>query len=316
VQPQDVLRLKRDKPSMQMVSVVPAANSPGFITGYGWNDLNGKKAPWLDVRVRQAMSMALDRESYIIAFYNVDQFEDAGLPVETYYNTSMGPIPGVTLDPRDKDFGENAKYLSYDVAEAKKLLSAAGFGDGFEYDAHFVGSNNFGAAYPKQTETMNSFYREAGLKPNAVPIDYNLRYLPDFVTQQGKHEGTVYRIGAVTSPDAVDYYVWRFYSKSGATSGAVFTGGTGEMAGDPEVDSFIDKAKAETDAKKRVAILGDLQRHLAKMCYCVPNPGAATRFDVAWPAVKNFYAFQNDSRAINQGYYTWWIDDTQPPIKS
>ena len=316
VQPQDVLTVKHDEPSMQMVKLVPASNSPGFITGFGWNDLDGKKAPWLDMRVRQAMSMALDRDAYITAFYNVDKFEAAGLPVDTYYNTSMGPIPGVALDPRDKAFGENAKYLSLNVIEAKKLLAAAGFGEGFEYNANFVGSGNFGPTYPKQVETMNSFMREIGLKPNAVPIDYNLKYLPDFVTQRGKHEGVVFRIGAVTSPDAVDYYVWRFYSKAGATSGAVFTGPDGgEMSGDVQVDTMIDKAKAETDAKKRVAILGDLQRYLAKMCYCVPNPGTATNFDVAWPVVKNFYTFQNDSRAINQGYYTWWLDQAQPPIK-
>ena len=233
-----------------------------------------------------------------------------------YYNTSMGPIPGVTLDPRAKDFGENAKYLSLDVTEAKKMIAAAGFPDGFAYDANFVGSGNFGPTYPKQTETMNEFMRGIGLKPNASPIDYNLKYLPDFVTRQGNHEGVVYRIGAVTSPDAVDYYVWRFYSKAGATSGAVFTGpGGGGLEGDPQVDTYIDKAKAETDAKKRVAVLGDLQRYLAKMCYCVPNPGTATNFDIAWPAVKNFYAFQNDSRAINQGYYTWWLDNTQAPLK-
>ena len=53
VQPQDILRLKHDHPEMQMVQLTPASNSPGFINGFGWNDLDGKKAPWLDIRVRR-----------------------------------------------------------------------------------------------------------------------------------------------------------------------------------------------------------------------------------------------------------------------
>ena len=68
----------------------------------------------------------------------------------------------------------------------------------------------------------------------------------------------------MTSPNPTDYYVWRYYSKSGATSGAIFGDiGSGDGAGDPKVDDFIDKAKAEFDADKNAAILGDLQKYLA-----------------------------------------------------
>jgi peptide/nickel transport system substrate-binding protein len=282
----------------------------------GWLDLNGKKSPFLDQRVRQAMSMAIDRESYIDTFYNVSKFKADGLPVETFYHTAMGYIPGVTLDPRSKDFGPNAKYYTHDPAEAKKLLSAAGYANGFDYDSHWPNFPLFGPTFPNQIAVMESFNSEIGLKPHSDPIDYNLKYLPDYVTRRGKHEGIVFTLGAVTSADPVDYFVWRYYSKAGATSGAVFLDqGSGDGAGDPKVDDFIDKAKAETDAKKQGTILADLQRYLAEMQYAVSSPGIATSFSLAWPAVKNYLTFQEDSRAINSFYYTWWLDDTQPPFK-
>ena len=316
IQATDVVDIKKTAPAIKMYSFVPATNSPGAVVGFGFNPGGGAKSPWNDVRARQALSMSFDREAYIDVFGNVSNFAKDGLDVEQHYFTSIAYIPGVTLDPRKSDFGENAKYYKRDIAEAKKLLAAAGYNDGFEYPSHFVGSGNFGAAYPKQAEVMDQFARDIGLKPKADPIDYNLKYLPNYILTRGKHDGIVYRIGAVTSPSPVDFFVWRYYSSS-TTSGALGfdVGGKGDGSGDPAVDALIDKAKLETDSKQQVALLGDIQRYLAKMQYSVTKPGNADTFLMAWPAVKNYATFQGDSRAINDYYYTWWLDENEAPIK-
>ena len=31
--------------------------------------------------------------------------------------------------------------------------------------------------------------------------------------------------------------------------------------------------------------------------------------------MKNYLAFQGDSRAINSFYYTWWLDENEAPLK-
>jgi ABC-type transport system substrate-binding protein len=177
----------------------------------------------------------------------------------------------------------------------------------------------FGAAYVQDVDIMDQFAREIGLNIKATPLDYNLDYLPKYVTQQGKVSGLFYGIGAVSSPDATDYYVWRFYSKSGATSGSLGFGGPdgslGDQSGDPEVDSMIDKAKAEFDGRKRNAILGDLQRHLARQAYMVARPGFADTFQLAWPAIENFATFQGDSRVIlggTHGINLYWYNTEKP----
>jgi ABC-type transport system substrate-binding protein len=318
VLPDDIVPTKKDVPDLNMYSfVAPNANfTPGFTQRFGYLDINGKKAPWTDVRVRQAMSMALDRDTYIDVFGNVSKFGSQGLPSESYYYTSMGYIPGTTLDPRKSDFGENAKYYQYNIEEAKKLLSAAGYPNGFEYTNHWPNTPAFGAAFPKQVEVIEQFQNELGLKVTSDPIDYNLKYLPEYVTKRGQHEGVLIALGAVTSSDPVDYFVWRYYSKSGATSGAIFGDiGSSVGAGDPKVDEFIDRAKSELDGAKQKTILQDLQRYLGGMMYTVGAPGNATTYDLAWPAVRNHLAFQQDSRSITSYYYKWWIDDTQAPIK-
>jgi ABC-type transport system substrate-binding protein len=313
---ENVLQLKKDEPRLNMYSFVAPSNNVSFIQRFGWMNNEGKKAPWLDVRVRQAMALAMDRDAYIDVFSNVSGFNQEGLDAKPLYHTSMGYIPGVTLDPTSKDFGDSAKYYKRDIAEAKKLMAAAGLPNGFTYTNHWPNFPGFGPNFPKQMAVIESFNAEIGIKATSDPIDYNLKYLPDYVTKRGQHEGTLISLGAVTSPDSVDYFVWRYYSKSGATSGAIFGDqGSGDGAGDAKVDDLIDKAKAEFDSKKQVAILADLQKYLAEKQYCVTSPGLATQFTLAWPAVKNYLAYQGDSRAINSFYYTWWLDENEAPLK-
>jgi len=312
----NVVPTKKETPALNMYSYVAPSNNVSFIQRMGWKDINGKKSPFLDVRVRQAMAMAIDRDSYIDAFSNVSKFKADGLPCDPLYHTSMGYIPGVTLDPNSKDFGENSKYYKRDLSEAKKLMAAAGYASGFDYQSHWPNFPLFGPNFPKQIAVIESFNQELGLKPSSDPIDYNLKYLPDYVTKRGQHEGIVFTLGAVTSPDPVDYFVWRYYSKAGATSGAIFGDvGSGDGAGDPKVDDYIEKAKAELDSKKQGVILSDLQKYLGGMQYAITSPGLATQFTVAWPAVRNYLAQQGDSRAINSFYYNWWLDESQAPIK-
>jgi hypothetical protein len=66
--------------------------------------------------------MTIDRDLFIDTFYNVASFEKSGLDMATGLSTAVRcDSPGWWLDPKGKDFGPNAKYFKYDLAEAKKL---------------------------------------------------------------------------------------------------------------------------------------------------------------------------------------------------
>jgi ABC-type transport system substrate-binding protein len=326
VLPTDVVQTKKITPALKMYQSLAVNANPAAMIGFGWLPLaNGEKSPFLDVRVRRALSMSFDRDSFIDAFYNVSKFEDDGLPVDTYYFTSMGYLPDVTLDPRDAGaFGSNAQYLSYNPDEASKLVKAA-YPNGMpEVDSKRITGAQFGLDHQQQVEVLDNYAKEVGFKPVAKTIDYNIEYLKEIVTQQGKFNGWAYRFGATSSADPVDYFVWRYWSKSGATSGSLGFGGPdgslGDQSGDPQVDSMIEKAMAETDDDKRMTIVKDLQKYLAGEAYGVLRPGLASGFTLAWPALGNAQVFQGDTRGASAGApgtpYTWWVDTDQAPLKT
>lgn len=327
VSPEDLVPTKQEVPDLNMFAFTPATNSTGFAMRFGWLPIAGQPSPFLDIRVRQALTMAEDRNAHINAFYNVDSFSQAGLPIETYWYTTQGYVPEWTLDPRNAEkFGENAKYFpeTANMEEAKKLFDAAQSaypGGHFpEIVSHAV-QTVFGPVYTQETETMDNYARSLGFTVTTDPLDYNLDYLTSYITEQGQFEGILYGIGAVTSPDMVDYYLWRFYSKTGATSGQLGFGGPdgslGDMSGDPEVDAMIEKAKGEFDLDARISVVHDLQRYLAYQQYAVMRPGFADDFVMAWPAIQNFATNQGDSRCnpgtgVPFGMPEMWFDESRP----
>jgi ABC-type transport system substrate-binding protein len=291
---------------------------------FGWLPIAGKPSPFLDIRLRQALAMAVNRDEFIDAFANVSNFEASGVPVSSYYYTTQGYVPELTLDPRDAgNFGANAKFYEYNLEEAKKLFDAAesAYGGSFpEIKSHAV-ATVFGPNYTAESEAMDGYARELGLNIVNEQLDYNTGYLPNFVTKRGQFEGILYGIGAVTSSDMTDYYLWRYYSKTGATSGQLGHGGPdgslGDGSGDSEADALIVKATEEFDPEARTAIFHELQRYLSEKQYMVVRGGFADTFALAWPAASNFAYFQNDSRVnlsaeLPFNPMSMWLDTSQP----
>ncbi|HLF78425.1 MAG TPA: ABC transporter substrate-binding protein [Dehalococcoidia bacterium] len=311
IRAEDVLATKRDTPALKMYSAQLGGVAPGQVVVFGWQPSEHNK-PFKDERVRQALSMSYDREAYIDVFYNVSKFKAEGLPVETRWNSSIGPGIGQwILDPRSKDFGPNSKYYQLDVAEAKKLMAAAGYANGVDVKSNYISGPELGSNWQKQISVTEEMARAVGFRPTANLIDYQKEYGPVIRDGHGKFDGWGYTSSAPPGDDAVSYYDWRFRS-----TGQVFLGmdpnGKGDGSGDPFVDSQILKARAEFDTEKRKAVIWELQRYLAKSQYMVPNPGLADTFVLSWPVLNNYRVWIRDRRGDN---YNWWIDDTQAPLK-
>jgi peptide/nickel transport system substrate-binding protein len=136
VRGEDILTIKREEPRLQIYENDFTPNTTELTFGL----LPEGKSPFLDERVRQAYSMSWDRDAYLDTFNNINNFRSEGLPVESRWNSVVSAKwDGVWLDPQGKDFGPNAKYFKHDVAEAKKLLAAAGYPSGFDTNSNYVG---------------------------------------------------------------------------------------------------------------------------------------------------------------------------------
>lgn len=109
---------------------------------------NGSKEPFNDVRVRQAVSMAINREEIVNDLY-----------------AGFGGVPTVNIlnfsSPYAKDF-----EVTYDVEKAKELIKEA-LGDK-EYTIDIVTSTSMANRYPykEEAELMQGWLEEIGLHSN------------------------------------------------------------------------------------------------------------------------------------------------------
>ena len=142
--PDQVVAMKKNLPQTLLLQDASFAPTPSPIMTFGWETGSQFK----DQRLRQALSMMIDRETYIDVLDNRENFRKDGLDIPVAINTVIPAGWGDHwLDPaKQKEFGPNAIYLSYNLAEAKKLVAAAGFANGFEFDFNFASGGQYGSA--------------------------------------------------------------------------------------------------------------------------------------------------------------------------
>ncbi len=312
VKSEDIVPLKKDAPDLLVYQNQPSAVT---VRGLQFGILPaGSKIPFGDERVRQAISMSWDRDAWIDTFYNVSKFATQGLPVQSYWHSAVhAGVGSFWLDPKGKDFGPNAKYYKQDVAEAKKLLAAAGYQNGFDVLSSYIPGTQLGADFQRQVSVLDDFARNAGIRPKVHEIDYNTEYIPIYRDGNGKFEGWSYRTGNTSAAEVTQYLTWRFHSTKGGPGFFGFdVNGKGDGSGDPAVDDMITKAAGEIDTEKRKALVFDIQRYLAQKQYGVIDPGVADNFLMTWPVIKNFQVEQLGRLPPS---VHWWLDDTQAPLK-
>jgi peptide/nickel transport system substrate-binding protein len=308
VRSEDITSVKREEPQINIFQGDIARDS-GHVA-FGW-----KQAAWLDERMRQALSMSWDRDTYLDTVRNVSKFRSEGLPIESRWATALYPdFEGYWLDPKGKDFGANAKYYQYNVAEAKKLMAAAGFANGLDVISTTPAGNAYGIDYNKNLDIVEGFARDAGFRIRRNEIDYTSDFIPNYRNAKGQHEGWAQKIGPGFATDAIGRYAYEFWSKGGDNFYGFSASGKNDMAGDPQVDNLIEKAQLEIDNDKRKQIAFDLQRLLAQKQYLITHPGGATQFLMAWPVVGNFGVYRASQGTLTPRIY-WWVDDTKAPLK-
>jgi dipeptide transport system substrate-binding protein len=104
-----------DLPSIRQDTNLKLLDQPGLNIAY--LAFQTAKKPFDDKRLRQAISMAIDKKAIIDAVY-----QGAGV-------AAKNPIPPVMWS-----YNDEVKEYAYDPAQAKKLLAEAGYPNGFETD--------------------------------------------------------------------------------------------------------------------------------------------------------------------------------------
>ena len=321
VSPEDVVRTKRDVPQASLMQADAFVTSVGPYMSFGYEG----NSPFKDARMRRAIGMVLDGDSYSVAIDNLDGFRREGLSVEVGYNTIVSPAwPGFYISPNDeKDFGQNAKYLKFDVAEAKKLTAAAGYASGAAFDFIYNRETNYAVAYHKTAEIYTAMLIEAGFKPSVKPLayrDFYDNYFQGYLSQSfidGKVKGlngVMLRTGR-GFPTVASQFFGTMHRNGSVFHGATLDGANAHL-GDSKLNEMIEKIKLETDLKRQQSLVHEVIRYYAGQAYSIQRPIQIKAFTVSWPVISNQGVYRR-----SPGGNQWaesriheWIDPSKPPL--
>jgi ABC-type transport system substrate-binding protein len=304
VPPEQQLQTKADLPQLQMIQGTDLDTGSPHIK-FGWR----ANSPFKDDRLRRAVSYAIDRDLYADTMSNRPEFEKAGYPQPMQWASHVGVgMTGFWLDPRTdggKALGEGGKYFQHNIAEAKKLMSAAGYANGLNIDSSFNAGTNYGTNYHQMIEIITGMIEEAGFKVARKPREYQNDWLPNYFYAKGDFDGISWVPGAGRA--AIGLFLQTFYHSSGQ--------GNIPPGVDTRLDSMVEQQARELDRTKRTAIIQDIQKYLAANMELVPYSYALPGFSLAWPWVGNFGAYVNwpGTPAEQTVYIHTWIDKTLLP---
>src|SRR5438128_10658350 len=229
-------------------------------------------APCNDVRVRRAISHAIDRQASIDAIFG------RGLPT--------GPLARGLVEwalPPDQ-LGAGAKYYQYDPKEAKRLLAEAGYPKGFKTQLWVT--TGLTRDLVDDAQLVQRYLKEVGIEAE-LKLQEHGAYMA--TTVQGKFDGLVRGpFGIAWEPDAPLY---RSYAADSTWNAAHLN--------DPKLTAMLKAQRHTQDLEARRKIIFDIQRYAAEQQYYVyTNVITVT---ASWePYVKNYgpnQAFDDGSRA-------------------
>ncbi len=211
----------------------------------GWNqEWGGKPSPFADKRVRQAMTMLLDRERA-----RTDIFNGIG-------QVSTGPfeLASQQSDPA-------IKPLPYDPARALALLKEAGWEDRddngiledktgreFRFKLSYPGAN---AGVVRQMQFFRDGLRRHGILMDADPLDF-----PVLLGKLSSRDFQAVSLAWGGSVESDPRQIFHSVAIKGGDNNVGYS--------NPKLDKLIDKARVEMDVDKRNAMWKECHRIIAE----------------------------------------------------
>ena len=225
-------QLERHRPSLQ------TAEFPSNVVYRVF--MRTDKAPFSDVRVRRALSLALNRKEIIDAVADgvgrlngavPVAFKDWALPVE--------------------QLGEGSRYYRYDPAEARRLLAEAGHPRGF---ATVMDFNNYGSTFMDDAIALIlRDFKAVGVDAKLNTKEYGA-YIATSAT--GNYDAMYYGATPFLDPDN---YLYTNFAPGHARNVA--------KVNDPVLTDLLLRQRRTLDVATRRRLLQDVQRHVAAQQY-------------------------------------------------
>ena len=232
--------------------------------------LNNAIPPFNDIRVRQAINYAVNKEDIINGAFD---------GYATRLDSNFSPVMGLYYN------SDVENYYPYDPAKAKELLAEAGYERGFSFTITVP------ANYQQHVSTAQIIAEEL----KAVGIDARLQLVEwgswlDDVYTNGNYETTVIGLTGKLDPYEILTRFVSDYSRN------FF------HYDNSEFDTLIEEAMVESDESERIRLYKECQMILTEDAVCVwtcdPNLVIATRKDL-----KGYKAYPLTFTDISALYY-------------
>ena len=216
--------------------------------------------PFNDVRVRRALSLAIDRQALIEAVWVRGELTGAVPRGLQEWSLSIDQL------------GAGAKYYQYDPQEARRLLGEAGFPKGFTTLLHTSGGTGPDAVDAAQL--VQHYLKDVGIE-----AAFKLQEFAAFIatTRQGKFEGLA--MSAYPPGWEPDSMLYGSYAPDSVLNIS--------HVNDPILTAMLKAQRRTQDLEARKQLIFDIQRYEAEQqyyvyLYCPLNTGSHQ------PYVKNY----------------------------
>jgi peptide/nickel transport system substrate-binding protein len=224
--------------------------------------LRNDQPPFADVRVRRAVSRAIDRQAIIDAVWM------RGEP--------SGPVPRGLREwsLRVDQLGEGAKYFRYDPKEARRLLAEAGYPNGFK--TQLTATAGYGTDLVDAVQLVLRYLKDVGIRAELKLQEYGAYQA---TTIQGRFDGmTIGPFAVAWDPD--DALYGPYSPEQPRNRGHI---------SDAKLTAMIKEQRRLRDLDARKKLVADIQRYLADQQYyvCLASP----MYTGSWhPHVRNHAA--------------------------
>lgn len=201
-------------------------------------EMNLTKPVFKDVRVRQALNYAVNKEALVkVAFAGYADVAEGIAPLSVDYAVKLGPWP-------------------YDPQKAKALLKEAGYPNGFEVEL-WSGYNHTTAS--KIIQFLQQQLAQVGVKSNIRALEAGQRTaLVESVPTPDKSQHDLYYIGWSSSTGELDYAIRPLLASENMPP----VGSNEAYYKSEKVDRLIQEGLATTDRTKKAAIYKEMQEQL------------------------------------------------------
>jgi len=227
------------------------------------------RPPFNNVKVRQALSSAIDRQEIIDTVMFGHGVLTAAVP------TGCTPY-GLSQEEMAK-----LPFYKQDFELSKKLLKEAGYPNGLEFT---LITSPHSPDYVPTAEILQQQFAKIGVKMNIEQKDWGITLK---TYRSGEFSSMLF--AGVWYADPENYTRRRFHSKSNANY---------FKYNDPKLDAMYDAQHVESNLEKRVKMWRELSHYMAETIPAIFPYASPPRYEIVNQRVQNYTILSNNSRVL------------------